>query len=318
VVTYGKRETIRSIQRAMDSRGIRFEADHSSVMIEIDGVRLERPAQWLPEGVSTQQAGRWIDYPEGVMILGPRISTVVARRIREAGGWLADASGTTYVRAPGVLIDVVGRSHERSASNARGSNARNLMSAGRAQVVFCLLTWPSLVEEPVRFIADVAGVSPALVHTVVRLLEEEHYLSPPTRRLERRNELIDLWAAAFPLGLARALELGRFVGDPLPHAWPELGHRVYASGEFAAPSLSGPDLVLYVPALDTRAIAYSHWRRSEPVERANIIVRRRFWLPPGPDEPGIDRAPDLLLFGDLLASNDPRQREIAGELRGAL
>jgi hypothetical protein len=80
VVTYGKRETIRSIQRAMDSRGIRFEADHSSVMIEIDGVRLERPAQWLPEGVSTQQAGRWIDYPEGVMILGPRISTSLDAR----------------------------------------------------------------------------------------------------------------------------------------------------------------------------------------------------------------------------------------------
>lgn len=311
-------ETVRSIQRAMASRGIRFEADRSSVWLEIDGVRLKRPAQWLPEGVSARQAQRWIDYPEGLMILGPRINAAVARHIREAGGWLADASGNVFVRAPGVLIDVAGRSQKSTVANAHSSNARNLMSAGRAQVVFCLLTWPSLLEAPVRLIAEVAGVSPGLVHTVMRLLEEEHYLSPTARRLERRDELIDLWAAAFPLGLARSLELGRFVGDPRSDAWTESGHHVYASGEFASPHLSGPDLVLYVPALDTRAIAYSRWRRPEPGERANIILRRRFWLTPGPDEPGTDRAPDLLLFGDLLASNDPRQREIALNLRAEL
>ncbi len=300
----------------MASRGIDFEADGHSVSLEIDGVRLERPARWLPEGVSSRQAQRWNDYPEGQMILGPRIKPSVGKRIRESGGWYADAAGNMFVRAPGVLIDIAGRSQK--SPDAHSSNARNLMSAGRAQVVFCLLTWPALLEAPFRFIAEVAGVSPGLVHTVMQLLEEEHYLSPTTRRLERRSELIDLWAAAFPLGLARSLELGRFTGEPALDAWAELGHHVHASGEFAASHLSGPDLVVYVPALDPRAVAYSRWRRPEPGDRANIIVRRRFWLSPGPDDPGVDRVPGLLLYGDLIASNDPRQRETAFNLRADL
>ncbi len=311
-------QTLSLIQRALASRGIDLDADRSSVALEIDGHRITRPARWLRDvGLSGRARGGPAEV-DGVMILGPRIGATTARRIQEAGGWYADAVGNVFVRAEGVLIDVAGRSPKIVGAASRRPGSRNLMSAGRAQVVFCLLTWPALVAAPVRSVAAIAGVSSGLVQTVMRLLEDEGYVSPTSRQLERRGDLVDAWAAAFPLGLARSLELGRFVGEPSPDAWVASGYRVFVSGEFAAPQLEGPDLVLYVPDRDAHAIAASRWRRPEPGERANIIVRRAFWEPPGPGGPGADRVPDLLLYGDLLASNDSRQREIASKLRAAL
>ncbi|MHA7133608.1 type IV toxin-antitoxin system AbiEi family antitoxin [Oerskovia turbata] len=309
------------IRRALSAHGVELHLDDTSATFEIDGRALRRSVMWLDNEASARPPRSSRQDLRDLIFLANRIRPSMARWIRERGGWFADGVGSAYVRAPGVVIDVDGRpltSGHTSASSGR--RTRNLVSAGRAQVVFALLTWPELVERSMKEIGEASGVSSSLAHTAMSLLEQEHYLSASSRRLERRHELIDLWAAAYPFGLARSIELGRFVGDPTPHAWADLGRRVYASGEYATERLSGPDLVLYAPALETRAIAQSRWRRPEPREQANIIVRRAFWKDPDERgrEPGVDVAPRLLVYGDLLASNDPRQREVAAAMREAL
>lgn len=287
---------------------------------EVDNRLLERPTHWVGSTIQAADFRRGLKNRSARVYLADRITPAIARQIREAGGWYADAGGNMYLRAPGVLIDVSGRVPAADRKPAPpDATPHNLMSAGRAQVVLAVLTWPHLLSQSLREIAQAAGVSTAAAHKTMKLLEGRYLTT--SRQLVRRDELIDLWASAYPLGLARSTEVGRYRGEPDPGAWLERGHRVYVSGEYAVDELRGPDLVLYVPELDTKALIRSRWRRPEPGDQANIIVRKAFWTEPGRwDEvaPGIEAAPELLIYGDLLASNDPRQREIANAMRRAL
>lgn len=311
---------VASIRSALQDRGVSLEVGDRAATFVIDGHTMRRRVLFLPEAPSLRELDRSPEHPRELVYLADRIRPSIGRWIRDAGGWYADALGNVHLREPGILVDVSDRASKPPRTiPERAGVPSNLMSTGRAQVVFAVLTWPHLLTRSMREIGYAAGVSPAAVHKAFALLEVEQYLSP-TRRLTRRDELIDLWAAAYPLGLARATERARLQGDPSPAAWPDLGHRVYVSGEYAAADLTGPDLVLYAQDLDPMAVIASRWQRPGPAEHANIIVRRTFWIDPDRRKrgPGVELAPPLLVYGDLLASTDPRQREIARKMRGDL
>ena len=196
------------------------------------------------------------------------------------------------------------------------------MSPARAQVVFCLLAWPEMTQDSIRHLAHTAGVSVGLAQQAIAALAADKYLTIGKERLLRGGELLDQWTAAFGSGLARRLELGRFNGEPTPQKWADAGHVVYLGGEAAVPDqLHGGGLTLYVPQMDTRAAIASGWRRAEPQTAADIIVRRQFWTDPETlgDLPTTDsqirRAPLPLVCADLVASGEPRQREVARDVR---
>jgi hypothetical protein len=124
-----------------------------------------------------------------------------------------------------------------------------------------------------------------------------------------RSTLIDGWSAVFPQSLGRSLtvrglwaeQLDRFFGP------------VLASGE-AAPSagLRATTGVVYVDELSTELLMMNRWRTDRS---PNLVVRRRFWTRPEPTE---GEAPPLLVYADLLASDDPRVRSVAAQYRRLL
>lgn len=316
---------LETIMKAMHSHDLDMELLGTDAVLTIDGRRLERPWAWVTPGPSMKQRFHLERTPPGALLLSGRIPTILADLARTRGNWYADSLGNMYVRAPGVLVDVRGRRGSRNTpakpGSVRPAPTTNLMSARRAQVIFCLLTWPELATAPVRYIAHVAGVSSSLAHLVMDTLQESRYLTPGRQHLEREDELIDQWAAAYEFGLARSLELGRFEGVPSAEEWVNAGHTIRLSGEQAAPELRNAEgLTFYVAEMDMRAALRSHWRRAD--ETANIIVRRKFWTEPeiwGQAAPlRADLAPPLLVYADLLASADPRQREVADAMRGNL
>ncbi|WP_277213509.1 type IV toxin-antitoxin system AbiEi family antitoxin [Isoptericola croceus] len=308
--------------------GVQLSFDGPIAQIEVDGTSLTRRWWWIDaENPDHRRALRMSSSLEDVLLIGDRIPLSLAERARRHNGWYIDASGNAYVRAPGVHIDVRGRRTAAPAKPKSGlTNARetNLMSARRAQVIFCLFTWPDLVTMPMRTIAEASGVSHGVAHSTIKALTDEHYLLPGSASLTRQDELLDRWATAFPLGLGRSLELGQFVGEPDPQAWVAAGHDVYVSGEHVVDGLHGPNLTLYVGELEPALIARSRWRRPDAGRAANIVVRRTFWrelrspLDDRGDAPAIHRAPALLVYADLLASREPRQREAARAMRGGL
>lgn len=216
-----------------------------------------------------------------------------------------------------MLIDIRGRRPSPDIGRGPRGTAGNLFSTARAQVAFTLLAWPSLWDAPQRDVKRAAGVSLGQANNTLMLFRESG-LGPGSGG--QRSELLNLWAAAFPSGLAQKLTLATYRGQVGPVEKVHAEDAVFISGEEAAGELLRPaSLTIYVEQLDPRLPILNRWRSDGP---PNIVVRRKFWTTPETathdyDGPltGVRNAPWPLVFADLLASDDPRVRSAAAEWR---
>ena len=289
--------------------------------IEPLGHAIDRATATLARGSSTQTYtlfhGRTVplatagepDNP--TLVFTTFVSPRSADTFRRAGVQYLDTAGNAWVHFGDVLIDVRGRPRpERTTGRPRLSG--NLFSTGRAQVIFALLTWPHLWDATQRDLARAAGVSLGQAHNTLALLADAGYAS--AQRDAARTDLLELWAAAFPTGLAQRLTLATYRGDIATVRGAEPLDQVFVSGASAATDLLRPAaLTLYVDDLDPRLPVVNRWRTDgEP----NIVVRRKFWNAPGDGSARLDgpqNAPWPLVYADLLASDDPRVRSTAKE-----
>jgi hypothetical protein len=243
----------------------------------------------------------------------PYITAKTADSFRRAGVQYVDAAGNAWIQFGDVLIDVRGRLRPAGAA-PRTAAAANLFSTGRAQVVFVLLAWPDLWDAPQRELARAAGVSLGQAHNTLALLVQAGY--ERDERRDGRTGLLDLWVAAFPTGLAQRLTLAKYHGAVGKVKKERADDVVAVSGEAAVPDLLRPTtLTLYVAKLNPRLAIVNRWRSDgEP----NIVVRRKFWNDPATPHaptPGVDLAPWLLVYADLVTSDDPRTRGVSAHYR---
>ena len=236
-----------------------------------------------------------------------------ADTLRRAGVQYVDAAGNAWVEFGDVLVDVRGQRRPAGADQP-ARTAGNLFSTGRARVTFALLAWPQLWKAPQRELAHAAGVSLGQAHNTLTLLREAGY--GPDRARPGQSELLDLWAAVFPTGLAKKLTLATYRGDIDTVKKVDADDRVFLSGQVAADDLLRPvTLTLYVDDLDPRLPVVNRWRSDGP---PNIVVRRTFWHAPDNSEApleGVRPAPWPLVYADLASSDDPRVRTVAKEWR---
>lgn len=236
--------------------------------------------------------------------IGPK----TAEAYRRSAIQYVDVSGNAWLEFGDVLVDVQGRRPVvPTTSRATGS----LFTTARAQVALVLLTWPELWRTPQREVARAAGVSLGQANNALRLLAAAGF---GVERC-RDDELLRMWAAAFPTGLAQRLTLGAFRGD-VDTIRSVDDDAIYYSGEVAATDLLRPaSATLYVEDLNPRLPVVNRWRTDQI---PNIVVRRAFWHAPADvDEPTKKRtpAPWPLVYADLLASDDSRVRGVAEEWR---
>lgn len=252
-----------------------------------------------------------------LLLFGPRITERSAELLRTLGINYLDQAGNAYITFEGVHIDVRGRRPPQTTTSTYAYSSRggvNLFSTKRSQVIFALLAWPDLVDSPIREIANQSGASLGLVQETLELLIQYGFTNERRRFLpQQREHLLDRWAAAYPTGLgssARTLMMSGNFDNLAPTEGP-----VYVSGEAAVPALLRPEtLVLYTHEVPTQVIRSHRWRRDD--SHPNIFLRRQFWpTPQRHEQPGVYQAPWPLVYADLLASNDGRQREAAGQLR---
>lgn len=312
----------------LEELGLRFAegmdlvvlAEHEPVDVTILHSQGKAPRQLLyapaMTDVSLRTAGVRQSPTRRLLLVGPRVTERSAEMFRAQGIDYLDQSGNAFIAFSGVHIDVRGRKPDSRASTALAGPRAGLFSTKRSQVIFALLSWDDLLGGRVRDIADAAGVSVGQVQATLDLLgkggflDGRRWLSP-----QERDRLIDQWTAAYPLGIGSPGTAEPFTGDFTDLSPTDMP--VYVSGEAAVPeALRAPEsIVLYSAETPTELIRRGRWRRNE--ENPNIFLRHQFWNPPEPEVPGIRRAPWLLVYADLKASNDNRPREAAQELRAA-
>jgi hypothetical protein len=254
------------------------------------------------------------------LLVTTHVSEPVAERLRGQGIDYVDTAGNAHLAWGDVLIDVRGRRNPAVARARTSPSGAGAFGRAGLRVVFVLLSWPEMAAQPYRVLAGASGVSLGTVKAVIDELVRAGYLysGAKERRLARGGELLDRWAEAYSITLHTSLALGDFSVDDLswwPAAETEMRSQgIQVGGEAGAglidSHLRPASLTLYAEQLPVRFIAGHRLARAE--NRGNVHVRKRFWCVAESDSWIV---PSPLIYADLLASGDPRQREHGDRIR---
>lgn len=255
-----------------------------------------------------------------VLLIVEHLSPANIEACRRLGLACADLDGNMYLHLGATHVEVAGRPRKQSGSHMSSSP---LMTRSGVQLVFVLLADPTMVDLPMRALAEASGTALGSVSVAFRELSAQHYVSTrddERRRLHRTGHLLDRWVEGYRLRLFPRLTVGSYATDA-GRWWTSADtalRRVGAQwgGETAAwhadRRLLPAQGVIYATALPTRLLAKFRMRKAD-MAAANVVVRRRFWNVSAWEEAITVPAP--LVYADLLASDDPRQIEAAVQLR---
>jgi hypothetical protein len=234
-----------------------------------------------------------------------------AERYRARGVLFIDCAGNAHIRTADLYVFVKGNKPE---PRPRSQGPR-LLKSGGLQVMFALLSDPSLVTAPYRAIAQKAGVALGTVAGTFGDLQSAGYildLGAKGRRLVQRGTLLKLWLTGYEQQLRPKLLVNRYHSEQ-PGWWLAADlEGALLGGEVAAQKMVGflkPELVTLFARKLPEQLMLRHRLRLDPGGEVEVLVP--FW---GFDYPerleGL--APPLLVYADLLLSGDGRATETAG------
>lgn len=263
-----------------------------------------------PALVKAQFRGR----REAPLLVAPYITRETAQRCRALRLNFMDTAGNAYLEAQGLLVWVVGQTRPLEAKQAR---FRALTPAG-LQIAFALLCRPDLAQTNYRKIAHAANVALGTVGPAVKDLEARGHLQlapGKVRRIPDPKRFVEEWVAHYHTTLRPKLNPRRFEADTETLA--RKGLQTYSAfwgGEVAADKLTHTlkpaTYTIYAREPITKLVAGLRLR-AHPVGQVEILDV--FWnFPPRPD--GLDVAPPLLAYADLLATQEGRNLEAAKTL----
>lgn len=306
-----------ALARLADAGVTVAEIDDKQLQLSFDGRTFTYEIQ-LKSKVSPASAHTTRPSPgRRLLLIAPHISDQSGEALRQQHVHYVDSVGNMYLRGDGLLLDVHGRTGPSIRPGSPGKPLRAFKSSG-LKVIFALLADPDLVAAPYRDIGRASGVSLGTVQWVLAELETAGYVTIKPRQLYRTRNLFDRWVEAYAFDLWPRLTLASF--DAMdPDWWKNADESVRAAGalwggESAAhrmnPRLRPRRAVLYAPSIP-RQLAIDY-RFRKPQGEGGVEIRQIFWRLRANDSLTV---PTPLIYGDLVASADPRLTEAAADLR---
>ena len=191
------------------------------------------------------------------------------------------------------------------------------MQKTEAQIIFYLLQRKENVGKTIREIATATGVSVGSVHNTLTDLTNRGYLvaDGKNRLLRKRQSLIDRWVRDYADLLKPKSLIGRFtfLSSTVREQWQKirLPKTLSWGGEPAAFLQDGylqPERWDIYTADSADALIATG--RMMPAPQGEIFVYKRFWQNEG--------MPLLVVYADLLATEDDRCREAAERIKPLL
>lgn len=263
-----------------------------------------------------------LDVGAPVLALGARITPRHADHLRGAGIDYFDEAGNGHLAFGDTFIDVRGRTASTPGELRKPTKSASLFTEKRSQVILAVISWPDLLSGRLQDLARAAGVSVSFTQKTLVALETANYLDSFGPRdpgsLRNIDSLIDGWSAAFSSGLGSRENTRTFRGDFDPSALLPDGSPLYLSGEAVAPWIKRRlTWTIYTEGIPRDAARAGRWASDEL--EPTIFVREKFWSEPAPAQTlahaRVRVAPPLVVYADLLASGDSREREAARHLR---
>lgn len=250
------------------------------------------------------------------LLVGSYVSPQLAQECQKLGLNFIDMAGNAHIDVPGRFVFVSGKPRPKVIPTAPQHGA--LRTANGLRVIFALLTQPQLVSQTQRDIAAHAGVALGSVGRVLEDLQQLGSLTPgkgPSRRLLAVDELTRTWVQHYPVSLRHKLQPRRYslVGNK---NWQDIqlttGEAVW-SAEAAAYRMDGyiqPIEATIYSWLPRQRFIVEHRLRPDP--EGDIEILDAFWNPAAGSDSLI--APVLLVYADLIGSQDGRNKEVVARL----
>jgi len=272
------------------------------------GAFLEVLDATLLSGVKTAQECE-LRGKEDLLAVAPYFPPATADRLCSAHINYADTAGNLHLRLNGNILCV--KNCPRPAGLLRRVTPGRCWNPQGMKVLFLLLTEPAALQWTYRKIAGKGGVSLGTVNNVIKEALERKYLIRWDKgyRWGNKTKMIDLWTANYAEILLPRLEIEHYQGT-LEHY--EAEQVLLPAGETAA-AMTGlmktTSAQFWRQGNIAKIIAKNRWRADA---NGNITVIKAFW----PENRSFAKAvPWLLVYAGLMAMDDSRCQEVAGEIR---
>lgn len=247
------------------------------------------------------------------LLAAPYITAEMAEQCRGMGIQFIDTAGNAYLKAEGLYVFVTGQ--KRALKDVPAAKYRAATATGM-RVVFTLLCKPELLNAPYREIAAAAGVALGTVGWVFFALQNRGHLLIDKRKGRQFvdvRRVIEEWVINYPVKLRPRLGARRFHA-PTADWWKNIQLEKYEAcfgGEVAGDILTKyrdpGEVLIYLPGAPDRLILDNRLR-ADPKGEVEII--EQFWhFKPGNNENRT--VPPLLVYADLMATQDTRNHEVA-------
>ena len=263
------------------------------------------------------------EFNKAPLLIAPKLTVAAADNCKELGLNFIDLAGNAYIKTPDFFILIKGQKPDQYQNNPmnyfKGNKA---LTPTNLRMVFALLCNPEMLNASYREIAKVADIALGAVGWGFNDLAARALTLGDGKKNNRvfvqQEKLIQEWVTNYPIKLRPKLNPRRFKANNLDW-WKKLDVKKYEAqwgGEVAADRLTHylkPNFfTLYLHGKDMKKnmdklIAEN---RLVPDSMGDIEILEKFWSFDDADFlPEV--VPTLLVYADLVASNDPRNLETA-------
>ena len=251
-----------------------------------------------------------------LMIVAARLSPQIKEELRYNNIAYLEANGNIFLK---TMQNALWIDTNEAIKTEKKLGSRAFTKTG-LKVVFQFILDETLLNSPYRQIAEQMKISIGNTTNIFTCLKQEGFLLPIAKheyKFNNKKELLDKWIGAYAHKLKPILKIGtfRFLKEEDFNNWKNLqlkAEKTWWGGEPAGDLITNylrpSELTLYT--LETRSDLIKNYRLI-PDENGNVKIYQKFWQS---GEANNNIVPPLLVYADLINTNDRRCRETAQKI----
>ena len=252
-----------------------------------------------------------------LILIAETIAPAAKKRLKENRIAYLEVNGNTHIENDGWLIQI---DTNLAVANDKRAVNRAFTKTG-LKLIFHLLYNPGAINDPYRKLAEETGIALGNITYIIDGLKEANYILPLNKneiRLKNIPALLERWITGYRETLRPTLYVGTFhfgnIG--LQENWQIQNVKDFGAvwggepaGDLLTNYLKPERFQLYI---GENVIPLQAKLRLVPDKNGNVDVFRQFWRKEN-DPPEL-YAPPLLVYTDLLITEEPRCIETANKI----
>jgi len=248
-----------------------------------------------------------------IMVIAEHIAAPAREQLRKKGIAYLEANGNAFINNKQTTIFLDGNKPIKGTKPV----ANRAFTKTGLKAVFHLLNDPAAITRTYRQLAEETKVALGNVKYIMDGLEEAGFILPLDKRnvaLKNKKALLERWIAGYRETLKQDLykKTFRIAKKEKRDHWRDIDVKELnmqwggeAAGELMTNYLKANELTLYTPGFTAKQ---GSTIGLIPDKDGDVQLYEKFWHEPGELQP---TAPPLLVYADLLITDDPRCIETA-------